>query len=247
LGITPLPSGIFSGRRDSTPGSSSMRPDPGKKLRFSPTGNTGVSAVPITSSSSTLRSALPWLITLSAAPDRKLLIHHNITPARFFTPWDREIAYLAHQARRGLSRMAGVVSSALADSPFNARELLELGYPEPEVIPLIFDWDRLNGPSDESVIQRYRDGRTNLLFVGRVAPNKKQEDILSAFHYYQNYFNQNSRLILVGEDRRFPVYTRALLKRSRDLKLSEWSSPVKVSRVGAAVLLPGLFALSLSE
>ncbi|MDP8213591.1 MAG: glycosyltransferase family 4 protein [Candidatus Euphemobacter frigidus] len=163
-------------------------------------------------------------------PDRKLLIHHNITPARFFTPWDREIAYLAHQARRGLSRMAGVVSSALADSPFNARELLELGYPEPEVIPLIFDWDRLNGPSDESVIQRYRDGRTNLLFVGRVAPNKKQEDILSAFHYYQNYFNQNSRLILVGEDRRFPVYTRALLKRSRDLKLSEVVFTGKVSR-----------------
>jgi len=76
-------------------------------------------------------------------PDRKLLIHHNITPARFFAPWDREVAYLAHQARLQLAEMANTVSASLADSPFNARELVELGYPEPEVIPLIFNWEKI--------------------------------------------------------------------------------------------------------
>ncbi len=156
-----------------------------------------------------------------SCPDKKLLIHHNITPARFFAPWDREVAYLAHQARQQLAEMADPVSASLADSPFNARELIELGYPDPEIIPLIFDWDRLNRPGNPEITERYRDGKTNLLFVGRVAPNKKQEDLLRIFSSYQKYFNSASRLILVGEDNRFPSYRRALEKMTHDLKLEE--------------------------
>ncbi|MFH1039037.1 MAG: glycosyltransferase family 4 protein [PVC group bacterium] len=166
-------------------------------------------------------------------PDKKIIIHHNITPARFFAPWDREVAYLAHQARRQLEAMAGTVSAAMADSPFNARELVELGYPEPEVIPLIFDWKRLNGPIDESIPAGYRDGRTNLLFVGRIAPNKKQEDLIRIFYYYRKYFNPASRLFLVGEDRQFPLYTRALRKLAADLDLRD---VVFTGKVSAAAL-----------
>lgn len=162
-------------------------------------------------------------------PDKKLLIHHNITPARFFAPWDREVAYLAHQARRQLEEMAGVVSASLADSPFNGRELIELGYPEPDIIPLIFDWERLSGPVDEGIERRYGDGQTNLLFVGRVAPNKKQEDIIQVFYCYQKYFNPASRLFLVGDDRQFPAYTRALVKLARDLNLRDVVFTGKVS------------------
>lgn len=163
-------------------------------------------------------------------PDKKLLIHHNITPARFFTSWDREVAYLAHQARRQLAEMAGIVSAALADSPFNAKELITLGYPQPEVIPLIFDWGRLDGPDNPEIIKKYRDGKTNLLFVGRVTPNKKQEDLLRIFFYYQKYFNPESRLILVGEDTRFPAYRKALRKIDHNLQLNEVIFTGKVSR-----------------
>lgn len=154
-------------------------------------------------------------------PDKKLLIHHNITPFRFFAIWDREVAYLAHQARRQLAAMANPVAATLADSPFNALELVELGYPEPEVIPLIFDWERLNGPVNPEITEQYQDGKTNLLFVGRVAPNKKHEDLLRIFSCYQKQFNPNSRLILVGEEDRFPSYRRALSKMVHDLKLEE--------------------------
>ena len=165
----------------------------------------------------------------TGCPDKKLLIHHNITPARFFAPWDREVGYLAYQAREQLAAMAKTVSATLADSPFNARELVELGYPEPEVIPLIFDWERLNGPTNPEITERYRDGKTNLLFVGRVAPNKKQEDLLRIFSYYQKLFNPASRLIMVGEENRFPSYRRALEKMTHDLKLEEVIFTGKVS------------------
>jgi L-malate glycosyltransferase len=152
-------------------------------------------------------------------PDKKLLIHHNITPARFFAPWDREVSYLAHQARQQLAATADTVLAALADSSFNARELAELGYPEPEVVPLIFNWERLNGPGNPDITEKYGDGKTNLLFVGRIAPNKKQEDLLRIFSCYQKLFNPESRLILVGDGNRFPSYQRALNRMVHDLNL----------------------------
>ncbi len=172
----------------------------------------------------------------SSCLDKKILIHHNITPARFFAPWNREIAYLAHQARRQLKKTATVVGAAMADSSFNAAELRELGYPEPDVVPLIFDWDRLAGPADEAIVSRYRDGKTNLLFVGRIAPNKKQEDLLRMFRSYRDYFNPESRLILVGEDRQFPAYARALRKLAGDLSPGEVVFTGKVSPGGSCGL-----------
>ncbi len=184
----------------------------------------------------------------AGCPDRKILVHHNVTPARFFVPWDREVAYLAHLARAQLKLMAPLAAAAVADSPYNRRELLELGSVDPEVIPLIFDWDRLDGPVDPGVMERYRDGRTNILFVGRLAPNKKQEDLIRFFACYQKHYDPAARLILVGEDERFPVYRRALEKMVRDLDLQKviFTGKVSLPRLRAYYRTASLF-LCLSE
>ncbi len=50
-------------------------------------------------------------------------------------------------------------------------------------------------------MKRFRDGRTNVLFVGRVAPNKKIEDLILAFKWYHQTLNPYSRLLLVGSPR----------------------------------------------
>ncbi len=184
----------------------------------------------------------------AAVPDKKILVHHNVTPARFFAPWDREVAYLAHLARNQLKLTAPLAAAAVADSPYNREELLDLGSPDPEVIPLIFDWERLAGPADPEIIDRYRDGKTNILFVGRVAPNKKQEDLIRVFYYYKRDCDPSARLILVGEDNRFPVYRRALQKLVRDLGLSDvvFAGKVSLSRLRAYYRTASLF-LCLSE
>lgn len=150
-------------------------------------------------------------------PDKKILIHHNITPTHFFLGHDPEAAYLTQIARGQLPALAGSVDASIADSPYNARELKEMGFPEPSIIPLVFDWERLGGKSDENVGNRYRDGRTNLLFVGRVAPHKKQEDVIRIHHLYRSRLNPNSRLFLVGDNRSFPTYTKTLFKLVRAL------------------------------
>ncbi len=184
----------------------------------------------------------------AGCPDKKILVHHNVTPARFFAPWDREVGYLAHQARAQLKLTAPLAAAAAADSPYNRRELLDLGAPDPAVIPLIFDWERLDGPADPEVLTRYDDGRTNILFVGRVAPNKKQEDLIRVFYSYRKDYDSSARLILVGEDGRFPVYKRALEKLVRDLGLADvvFTGKVSLPRLRAYYRTASLF-LCLSE
>lgn len=54
------------------------------------------------------------------------------------------------------------------------------------------------------------DGLTNIIFTGRVVPNKKQEDVIAAFDIYQKYYNPESRLILVGNPQLIPAYYASL-------------------------------------
>jgi glycosyltransferase involved in cell wall biosynthesis len=54
--------------------------------------------------------------------------------------------------------------------------------------------------ADKEVMSRYSDGRKNLLFLGRLAPNKKQEDLMKLLHYYRR-IEPDARLIRVGSAR----------------------------------------------
>ena len=51
---------------------------------------------------------------------------------------------------------------------------------------------------------------TNVLFVGRMVPNKKIEDVIRFFHAYHTFFNPRSRLLLVGAQGGFERYMAAL-------------------------------------
>ena len=52
----------------------------------------------------------------------------------------------------------------------------------------------------------------NFIFVGRIAPNKKQEDVIRAFSCYQRFCNPKSRLILVGSWSGAESYYRRLCR-----------------------------------
>jgi len=49
-----------------------------------------------------------------------------------------------------------------------------------------------------------------VLFVGRVIPNKKIEDLIRFFHAYQTLYNHRSRLLIVGAQSGFERYVAAL-------------------------------------
>jgi len=76
-------------------------------------------------------------------------------------------------------------------------------------------------PADASLMQQLQDGKTNLLFVGRVAPNKCQEHLLEAFAYYLT-MDREARLILVGWGDISDPYYRHIVNRIQQLNLKNY-------------------------
>jgi L-malate glycosyltransferase len=155
----------------------------------------------------------------AALPGRKAILYHNITPPEFFRGVHEQTAHLLARGRQQARALAGAAEVVMADSQFNAQEIAEMGHASPQVLPLVLDFSLLRGASDRSILRRYRDGLVNVLFVGRCAPNKKIEDLLNAFYYFQRYVQPASRLIHVGSHAGMEQYYSLLLTRARELQL----------------------------
>jgi len=172
----------------------------------------------------------PLAAYFAAARARKVLVHHNITPAACFAGHEPEDGWLAFLARRQLGQLAGKVDAAVADSDFNARELESLGYPPAKVIPLPFDWEKLGAEPDRETLNRLEDGKNNILFVGRVAPNKGQDELVEVFGLYRELFHPSSRLILAGEKEHYGSYAAQIERAIRRRGLEDAvEMPGKVS------------------
>lgn len=127
----------------------------------------------------------------------KALIYHNITPAHFFEPWEPSFAKLLANGRKDLRGMAAAFPISAGVSAYNAAELRETGFRDPLVVPIFIDPMRWAQPADPEWMRILQDGRTNLLFVGRVSPNKCQHHLVQAFHEYLRH-DPGARLILAG-------------------------------------------------
>ena len=152
-------------------------------------------------------------------PAQKILIYHNITPPAFF----EGAPGIQHYVRLGREQLAGLrgrVSTALADSDYNAVELRRLGFDDPRACTLLFDLAVLRGRVRSTI--RSEGKPFTLLFVGRVVANKGQHDLLEAFAIFHKRASQPSRLVLVGrEDGIGAEYAQALRARVHVLDLDD--------------------------
>lgn len=126
--------------------------------------------------------------------------YHNITPAEYFLPYDA-ISYSAcTMGRRQLKECRDIPIFCIADSEFNKQDLINNGYTCPiEVNPILVPFQDYEKTPNQELIEKYKsDGKKNILFVGRIAPNKHQEDIARVFAWYKKHLNNNSRLFFVG-------------------------------------------------
>lgn len=152
-------------------------------------------------------------------PDKKVIIYHNITPYEFFLDYHRVLAKDCYKGRIELANLVGKVDLALGDSAYNESELKEVGFPNTGVLPLVMNFARFRQDMVPVLRELFDDGKTNILFVGRIIPNKKVEDVVKTFHLYQKLFNSNSRLFIVGEYRGFERYHSALQQLVGQLKV----------------------------
>ena len=168
--------------------------------------------------------ALPSPMTeaFAALSGIRVLQYHNITPARFFGPYDAQMFRLAALGRQELRTLAGRVDLALGDSDFNRQELEELGFPRTGVMPIAVDMERLTAAPRRPALEKILggDGFVNFLFVGRIVPNKRIEDHIRLAEMYKRYIDSYYRFIFVGRYDGLPRYysmIRALIVQYRML------------------------------
>ena len=153
--------------------------------------------------------ALPSPMTEAFARLRggKVLQYHNITPAAFFAPYDAGLFRLAALGRRELSTLARNVDLALGDSEFNRQELEALGFAHTGVMPIAVNTDRITAAPRRPALERILgDGLINILFVGRIVPNKRIEDHIRLAETYKRYVDAYYRFIFVGRYDSVPTY-----------------------------------------
>ena len=147
-----------------------------------------------------------------AVPDRQILVYHNITPPGFFVGVHGQLAEECFKGKRELGMYPARVDLALGDSEFNRQELESLGFHPTGVLPVVPDFAHLDLEPNDLMAGQFDDDDMNILFVGRIVPNKRIEDVIRFFHAYQRTFNPRSRLLLVGSYGGYEKYLSVLLE-----------------------------------
>jgi glycosyltransferase involved in cell wall biosynthesis len=139
---------------------------------------------------------------LYVQPEPLAIDYHNVTPARFFRQWEPDVASNQTWGRAQLARMADKCRLAIADSAFNELELVEHGYGPTAVVPILIDLASFERDVDERALEGLMrakaGGGADLLFVGRLSPNKAQHDLVKALFAYRRLYDPKARLHLVG-------------------------------------------------
>ena len=124
----------------------------------------------------------------------KILVYHNVTPYHFFEPYDLKLSHYLKKGREELSSIRESFEICFADSAYNRSELVRLGYQNVHVLPIVYDFSKLHAPSEPHA----NGTRKNILFVGRIAPNKKQDDLIRFAKIFRDISGKHFLLNLVG-------------------------------------------------
>lgn len=135
---------------------------------------------------------------------RTLLLSHNVTPEEWFWPYEPVEGVRCKLGREQLHELTRQVDRLAAVSDFNARELREASGRAADVIPVLFDPSGLGPaegetrlPSSAASTSSDRPPGPIILFVGRLAPHKRQDLVIQAFAKYRGW-EPTARLVLVG-------------------------------------------------
>ena len=148
--------------------------------------------------------------------------YHNITPPHFF---NREaeipIRETCRQGRLQIPFVGAISDLVVADSAYNAEEM-QLYTREPiHVLPILRDYERLALQSDdENLLAKLKSIPVPiLLFVGRLAPNKCQHDLIQLAYLYLKATGVRVKVVLVGSFAS-PDYPKSVKLFSTSLSLS---------------------------
>jgi glycosyltransferase involved in cell wall biosynthesis len=186
---------------------------------------------------------------LARLPARKVLVYHNVTPPEFFSGVNDHAALHARLGLRQLAGLAQHIELAIGVSEFDRNDLAEIGFTNTATVPILVDWSRFDVPPDDGVLAALAKPRPRILFVGRLSPNKRQDDLIRTLAYYRACIDPDAQLFLVGSYRDQPQYHArcVALRDALDLQGSVvFTGPVSTAALIAYYRRASVF-LSLSE
>lgn len=157
---------------------------------------------------------------------KKVLIYHNITPPHFFEGYNLHSQTLCVQALQQLETLKDCYHLCIGVSEYNCEQLRNMGFLNVCALPILYDFQHLPQEGDPAMMKALDTGTANILFLGRIAPNKKQEDVIKAFYLFQR-IRPDSRLLLAGGYQGMEKYLNELISLSSLLGIAD-----KVSFLG---------------
>lgn len=130
--------------------------------------------------------------------------YHNITPAKFFKTYDPVIAKEIDKGYKQIRLIAKIkkISLYLPASPYNAQQLQKMGVGTDKmvVIPPFHKTDQFKRLGENKKLKKKLcNGYINILFVGRIAPNKGHIHLIKTIYaYLRKYKNKKICLYIVG-------------------------------------------------
>ena len=166
-----------------------------------------------------------------SSSEPKVLLYHNITPAKYFRGTHPNLVRASELGREQLAELANRVEVAVAHSTFSANELRQYGFARIEVVPYVSLEPLCQVEPDRDVMDRCRrDGWVNLICVSQVAPHKCIEDCLFVFDYFKRFVCRKSRLFVIGGWPGTVAYLERLRRLVNILHLSDVIFPGQVSQ-----------------
>lgn len=137
-----------------------------------------------------------WWLGLAA---RRMIRYHNITPAIFFHGVNEVIAAQLARGRETLPQLADAAEHILCVSGFNAEDFHALGCDRTSVVPIVMNMDGFDGEPDTNLLRELEsDPRPQVLFVGRLVPNKCQADLVRVQAVRQSLGMREVKINIVG-------------------------------------------------
>ncbi|WP_297568060.1 glycosyltransferase family 4 protein [uncultured Anaerovibrio sp.] len=153
-------------------------------------------------------------------PHKIVLFYHNITPAKFFFGNAWGSWWKCIKGRRQLKKIVKNSFFAWGASEYSRKELESLGLKHTRKMSIVVEPDKYTGYAPvQELVNKYDDGVTTLLMVGRGVPHKKLDEAIEAVAWYTANISTDIRLVLAGNIK--PSYGKRLHKMVKELDVTD--------------------------
>jgi glycosyltransferase involved in cell wall biosynthesis len=159
----------------------------------------------------------------------RIVMYHNITPPAYFRDTNPRVAARLVQGREQLAMLVPRVELCAGVSRFNVEEMRLLGARRTAVVPPVANVEHLHPRPSQP-------GQPPLLlFVSRVAPNKRHDDLIRVLAALRATAQPDARLAIVGRFTDTEDYVASLHALAADLGIDgavDWTGRLGNQQVG---------------